>query len=206
MHDLAQPPQGHARNRPLRAGDYHRSCRLRQRAACRFRRRYNRIAAKARHPNRRKPRQAKGRRIPTRIAKRLEHKLKRPVDLQKYAVKVASLGIDILSIPQTSVTGSGRRINWVANNTCLPDRLRTAIAYVAQNFGRVRVNSTCRSPRHNRRVGGARRSWHLKGRAADIRVFGNIGKTARYLRRVVGGFKHYDGGLFHIDTGPRRRW
>jgi hypothetical protein len=25
-----------------------------------------------------------------------------------------------------------------------------------------------------------------------------------YLRSTVGGLKHYGGGLFHIDTGPRR--
>ena len=24
--------------------------------------------------------------------------------------------------------------------------------------------------------------------------------------RKAGGLKHYGGGLFHIDTGPRRRW
>ena len=60
--------------------------------------------------------------------------------------------------------------------------------------------------RHNRRVGGARRSWHLTGNAADIRIWGNVRAAARYLRSVAGGYKHYGGGLFHIDTGPRRSW
>jgi hypothetical protein len=131
----------------------------------------------------------------------------------KKEVQVASLGQVVLPLPvalkkkkQSSVTGGSARVQWVASSRCLPGRLRSAIHYVARNFGRVRVNSTCRSRRRNRRVGGVRRSYHLQSRAADIRVFGNIGKAARYLRRVSGGYKHYGGGRFHIDTGPRRRW
>jgi uncharacterized protein YcbK (DUF882 family) len=84
--------------------------------------------------------------------------------------------------------------------------LHAAINHVARYYGRVRVNSTCRSRRHNRRVGGAPQSYHLRGHAADIRVFGNVRAAARYLRRVAGGYKHYGGGLFHIDTGPKRSW
>jgi uncharacterized protein YcbK (DUF882 family) len=108
--------------------------------------------------------------------------------------------------PKQSVTGGSARINWVASSRCLTARLKAAINYVARNYGHVRVNSTCRSRRHNRRVGGARRSYHIGGRAADIRVVGNVRAAARYLRRVVGGYKHYGGGLFHIDTGPKRSW
>jgi Peptidase M15 len=153
------------------------------------------------------------------ISKRvLKRQLKRDSDgiegtqlQQKNEVQVASLG-QIVPLPsaikrkQRSVTGGSARVQWVASSRCLPARLRSAIYYVARNFGRVRVNSTCRSRRRNRRVGGARRSYHLVSRAADIRVFGNIRKAARYLRRVSGGYKHYGGGLFHIDTGPRRSW
>ncbi len=168
----------------------------------------------ARSPVRTRKRSAKIRRVPPGLAKRLNRSGKSSVNLQKYAVKVASLGIDFLMVPKgrfgheapKKITGGETRIRWVASRSCLSKRLHAAIRHVALNYGSVRVNSTCRSRRHNRRVGGARRSWHLKGRAADIRVFGNIRKTARYLRRIVGGYKHYGGGLFHIDTGPRRRW
>jgi hypothetical protein len=103
-----------------------------------------------------------------------------------------------------SVTGGSGRINWAASSRCVPARLRNAIHYVARNFGRVRVNSTCRSRSRNRRVGGASSSYHLKSQAADLRVFGNIRAAARYLRNVAGGYKHHGGGLFHIDTGPKR--
>lgn len=131
-------------------------------------------------------------------------------------VRVASLGRSFRYAPSPnnrkrkrpkSITrGGGRGVQWVASARCLNGRLRSAIYYVALNYGRVRVNSTCRSRRHNRRVGGARRSYHLTGDAADIRIWGNVRAAARYLRSIAGGYKHYGGGLFHIDTGPRRRW
>ena len=131
-------------------------------------------------------------------------------------VRVASLGrsFKYARSPKTSkpkrlksiTRGNARGVRWVASSRCLNSRLKSAIYYVALNYGRVRVNSTCRSRRRNRRVGGARRSLHLTGNAADIRIWGNVRAAARYLRGIAGGYKHYGGGLFHIDTGPRRRW
>ena len=120
-------------------------------------------------------------------------------------VRKASLGPEVTpSVPSGSATG-GRGIHWAANAQCLAPQLRAVITHIAANYGRVRVNSTCRSKRHNRRVGGAPRSYHLTGNAADFRVFGNVRAAYAYLRNTVGGLKHYGGGLFHIDTGPRRR-
>jgi hypothetical protein len=135
-------------------------------------------------------------------------------EIPELPVKVASLTSTVPSSSQTTtpedaVTGGSPPVppvNWVASSRCLAARLRATINYVARNYGSVRVNSTCRSRRHNRRVGGAGRSYHIGGRAADIRIFGNIRAAARYLRRVVGGYKHYGGGRFHIDTGPKRSW
>ena len=71
--------------------------------------------------------------------------------------------------------------------------------------GPVTVNSTCRSHSHNARVGGAKQSFHLSGSAADFRIAGNPGATLAFLKahRSVGGLKHYGGGVFHIDAGPR---
>lgn len=109
-----------------------------------------------------------------------------------------------IAAPRESVSGGG--IAWRASSGCLASNLRAVIASVASSYGSVTVNSTCRSHSHNRRVGGASKSWHLTGEAADIRVHGNWRSAAAYLRSSVGGFKHYGGGLFHIDNGPSRSW
>ena len=122
---------------------------------------------------------------------------------------VASLGGELpLPGPSTAPSLSGAPIRWVANAECLAAPLRAVLAEVAANFGPLRVNSTCRSKRHNARVGGAKRSYHLTGNAVDFRISGSVGAVHAFLsgKRVVGGLKHYGFGLFHIDTGPRRTW
>lgn len=120
--------------------------------------------------------------------------------------RVAALGsTPSFRAPKPSLTG-GSGIVWRASSGCLAGNLRSIVASVAANYGSVTVNSTCRSARHNRRVGGAKRSWHLTGNAVDFRIRGvSVGGVFAYLRNVVGGgVKHYGGGLFHIDNGPRR--
>jgi len=122
-------------------------------------------------------------------------------------VRVASLGNThtLPEKPSRSVAGGGS-IKWAASPGCLNGSLRSVLARVASRFGSVTVNSTCRSRSRNSRVGGAPRSKHLTGDAADFRIHGNWGAASSFIRGLVGGFKHYGGGLFHIDTGPRRSW
>lgn len=123
---------------------------------------------------------------------------------------VASLGRDMVSpAPSALPPLSGDSpIRWVASADCLAQPLRGVLAQLAASFGAIRVNSTCRSKRHNARVGGAPRSYHLTGNAVDFRVVANPNVVLAFLtgNRVVGGLKHYGFGLFHIDTGPRRTW
>jgi hypothetical protein len=109
--------------------------------------------------------------------------------------------------PRTSSRGGGG-VSWSASSGCLNSTLRGVVHQVAARFGSLRVNSTCRSRASNRRAGGAGHSHHLTGNAVDFRVFGNVSAVASYLRSngSIGGYKHYGGGLFHIDTGPRRSW
>lgn len=124
-------------------------------------------------------------------------------------VRTASLGKTYIPEEKPAArksVGGGGGINWIASASCLDGGLRGVLAQVASRFGSVTVNSTCRNASHNRRVGGASKSWHLTGDAADFRVHGNWGAASSYLRSAVGGFKHYGGGLFHIDTGPKRSW
>jgi hypothetical protein len=113
------------------------------------------------------------------------------------------IGLPSIRALRPSLTGGG--IAWRANAGCLASNLRSIVASLASSFGSVTVNSTCRSRSHNRRVGGASRSWHLTGNAVDFRVHGgNLARVSAYLRANVGGFKHYGGGRYHIDNGPRR--
>lgn len=123
-------------------------------------------------------------------------------------VRVAALGNSYYPQPKPSKSLTGGSVKWAASSACLDSSLRAIVYQVAANYGPLRVNSTCRSHRHNRRVGGAPRSKHLSGNAVDFRVFGNVRAVYAFLRSSggVGGLKHYGGGLFHIDTGARRTW
>jgi Peptidase M15 len=103
---------------------------------------------------------------------------------------------------------SGGSISWQASSGCVPGALRGVLNAIASTFGPVTVTSTCRSAASNRAAGGAGKSYHLSGEAVDFRTHGSTGAVYAYLSSNggVGGLKHYGGGLFHIDTGPRRSW
>jgi hypothetical protein len=119
-------------------------------------------------------------------------------------VRVASLGGTYTpTLPKKSLTGGGT-VTWIASAGCLNSGLRAIVQEVASTFGPVKVTSTCRSKAHNRRVGGAPRSYHLTGDAVDFRVQANVSAVASFLKSRVGGYQNKGGGLFHIDTGPRR--
>lgn len=128
---------------------------------------------------------------------------------RRRGVQVASLGESYQPKPEVGTSLTGRGVKWVANSSCLNARLRAVVYQVASTFGPVTVNSTCRSRRHNSRVGGARHSHHLSGNAVDFRVHGRGARGVyAFLRNhaSVGGLKFYRRGFFHIDTGSRRTW
>ena len=91
---------------------------------------------------------------------------------------------------------------------CIPDELKAVLGQVAERWGTVVVNSSHRSKAHNRRVGGKSRSFHLKCEAADFSVAGSHKGLVAFLRKhpLVGGYKRYPAGHFHIDVGPKRSW
>jgi hypothetical protein len=123
-------------------------------------------------------------------------------------VQVASLGPDKQPSLSDAPSVGGGAVRWAASSGCLNATLRRIVGEVAAAYGPVTVNSTCRSPSRNAAVGGARHSYHLSGSATDFRTHGNARAVHAYLssNRSVGGLKHYGGGLFHIDVGPRRTW
>ena len=71
------------------------------------------------------------------------------------------------------------------------------------------VNSAYRSPEHNARVGGAKRSQHLSGAAFDISMANHDPKQFIAAAREAGftGIGTYPRSNFiHIDIGPARVW
>jgi uncharacterized protein YcbK (DUF882 family) len=105
---------------------------------------------------------------------------------------------------------AGDAIKWLptALTDCLAEPLRGVLIELAGAFGPLTVRWTCRSKAINARVGGAKRSYHLTGNAVDFNMTGNYRAILAFLKAKteVGGLKHYGGGAFHIDTGPRRTW
>lgn len=71
------------------------------------------------------------------------------------------------------------------------------------------INSGYRTPEHNAKVGGAKNSLHLQGKAADIRkVEGLTIDEMANLAEMIGfdGIGKYSWGI-HVDTrGYRARW
>lgn len=71
------------------------------------------------------------------------------------------------------------------------------------------ITSAYRSPEHNKRVKGAKRSKHLEGIAFDVRMDNHDPHKFEAAAREVGftGFGYYvKSGFMHIDTGPERSW
>ncbi len=102
--------------------------------------------------------------------------------------------------------GDSDKVRYVASSGCLSSNLSGVISSVSA-YGSVTVSSTCRSHSHNASVGGAPKSHHLTGDAADFRVHGNYEAAYAHLRSIHGGaVHHYGGGLFHIDNGEKRSW
>jgi uncharacterized protein YcbK (DUF882 family) len=103
---------------------------------------------------------------------------------------------------------SEHKITWERRQDCLDHALQIVIDEIAERFGEVLVTSTCRTPEHNRRVGGIKHSQHIGGHAADFYLYGDVRKAHTYMRthRSIGGLGYYGNGRFHIDNGPIRNW
>lgn len=71
------------------------------------------------------------------------------------------------------------------------------------------VNSAYRSPKYNRKVGGAEHSMHLQGAAFDISMTNHDPESFEAAARAAGftGFGYYPRQNFmHVDTGRARQW
>ena len=85
--------------------------------------------------------------------------------------------------------------------------LANVLEKIRTHFGGkpVRVLSGYRSPAHNKAVGGAERSQHMLGKAADIAISGVTPKQVADFACTlpeVGGCSAYD-AFTHVDTRQR---
>lgn len=71
----------------------------------------------------------------------------------------------------------------------------------------VTINSAYRTPTHNKKVGGAANSYHVKGRAFDIVVKGHTPSEVAVYARSIGikGVIEYN-TFVHIDSRPNQYW
>lgn len=130
------------------------------------------------------------------------------------AAVTTSLTLPLLALPPVPGSGRGSRgavsiaFEEQAPDWCVPPRLREVLADVSRRFGPVRVYSSFRTLWRNRLVGGRTFSYHLTCQAVDFMVPGPKRKVLAFLRShpLVGGYKLYPLGFFHIDVGPRRTW
>jgi len=97
------------------------------------------------------------------------------------------------------------------NTSCFKPQLVRLLKAIEAHYRKpVIVTSGYRSPEHNRRVRGARRSQHMNCAAADIQVEGvsrwELARFARSLpgRGGVGTYCHT--ASVHVDIGPERDW
>ncbi|WP_244598196.1 D-Ala-D-Ala carboxypeptidase family metallohydrolase [Pseudohoeflea suaedae] len=94
---------------------------------------------------------------------------------------------------------------------CLKPQLVRTLKSIERHYGKpVVVTSGFRSPRHNRKIGGARNSRHTSCEAADIQISG-VSKwdLAAYVRSLpgrggVGTYCHTRS--VHVDIGTKRDW
>jgi uncharacterized protein YcbK (DUF882 family) len=125
--------------------------------------------------------------------------------LKKYAMVLAALAALSGAAAGGELHNPARRVIG-----CEPRQLVEAVKKVAQHFGRPAVVvSGYRSRAHNRRVGGAKNSYHMRCMAMDFFVQ-SISPWAlvTYARRNWnGGVGIYRGRSFiHMDAGPKRYW
>lgn len=77
------------------------------------------------------------------------------------------------------------------------------------------VNSGYRTPEHNAIVGGVKSSYHIQGKAADIRTkkysatqLYDIIKMLQNDNKINLGYAqvYKSRGFVHVDIGPTRKW
>lgn len=96
-----------------------------------------------------------------------------------------------------------------SDKVLIDNRLIAWLEYIRQllNNTPIYINSGYRTPAYNKKIGGAKNSYHMKGQAADIRSKDfkplEVACAARALE--IPGIILYD-TFVHVDTRPTRFW
>ncbi len=88
------------------------------------------------------------------------------------------------------------------------DFIQNKLQAIRDHFGApVTVNSGYRTESYNKKVGGAKKSYHMKGQAFDIVVKGHTpAEVARYAQSLdVKGIIQYN-GFVHVDSREVKYW
>ena len=112
----------------------------------------------------------------------------------------------LLTMAGAAVTGAEAR-GATTSESCLPKVLKSRLAQVRSNFGKIDVVSTHRPGA--RISGSGKSSYHSNCRAVDfVPPSGKYAKVTRWL------YANHEGGVgtytcmnhIHIDNGPNVRW
>ena len=97
--------------------------------------------------------------------------------------------------------------NGCCSTTIVDEKLVAYVQQIRDHFGKpVTITSPYRCETHNKRVGGATKSYHMQGKAADIVVQGvSSREVAKYAESIgilgIGLYETSSDGYFtHIDT------
>lgn len=104
----------------------------------------------------------------------------------------------------------------------MPDEVLANITKLAMNLQvlrdylgvTIRINSGYRSPEHNKKIGGATNSFHVKGMAGDIQnsthtpkqIFNAIEHLISTGQMIQGGLKAYATFVHYDIRGYSARW
>jgi uncharacterized protein YcbK (DUF882 family) len=97
----------------------------------------------------------------------------------------------------------GKNCCWRAN-LCKPELLK-ALEELRELVGKpIEIRSAYRCAKHNRAIGGAPKSQHVEGIAADIAVKGMTTSALEFMVRKIAAFNGVGrddrGGYVHADT------
>lgn len=91
----------------------------------------------------------------------------------------------------------------------IDNRLVTMLDRVRHTLGKpIYVSSGYRCTAHNKAVGGATGSYHVKGLAADITAHCELERLQRlcFAAGIPTAVIYYNQGFIHVDLGPARTW